>query len=214
MSQHIPNPLLSFQAIDWEAAGKQLVDEEQQAAAKAAAKKAKKLRQKLNKQHLQQEQPASEGSSLQQTPEPTDADGDVHHHALITTSLLTQSCQAAAAPLPPFDSHKSGSFSGQMPTPQPSPAAESLTTAFKQLGTTSAGSAVVQGLSSPASPGSTADQGMDQQVVTLDQRLSSGSDTIEDVDDDEFLQDLFKCPLTKVSRSCSNPTSCHTCLLL
>ena len=45
---------------------------------------------------------------------------------------------------------------------------------------------------------------MDQQDVTLDQRLSSGSDTIEDVDD-EFLQDLFKSPLTKVSTSLQQP---------
>ena len=101
-----------------------------------------------------------------------------------------------------------------MSTSQPSQATDSLATAFEQLGTTSAGSAVVQGPSSSAPPGSTADQAMGQHNVLLDQRLSGGSDTIVDVDNEAFLQDLFMCLLTKVSRSCSNPTSCQNCLLL
>ena len=133
---------------------------------------------------------------------------------LNTTFFPTLSCPGASAPLPPLDSQKSGSCIGQSSTSQPSTATDSLATAFEQLVTTSAGSAVVQGPPSPAPPGSTADQAMGQHNVLLDQRLSGGSNTVVAVDDEAFLQDLFTCPLTKVSRSCSNPTSCHTCLLL
>ena len=47
--------LLQAGTMDWEASGKQSVNEEEQAAAKAAAKQAKKLRHKLNKQPMQQD---------------------------------------------------------------------------------------------------------------------------------------------------------------
>lgn len=75
--------------MDWKASGKQLVNEEQQAAAKAAAEKAKKLRHKLNKQPMQQDHIVGQNSSLQRSPdaEALDAHNDASQYVLNTTPL-------------------------------------------------------------------------------------------------------------------------------
>ena len=196
---------------DWEAAGKQLMDEEQQAATKAAAKKAKKLRQKLNKQPAQQQQPAADESSLQHS-----SDTDPHGNAgdkLQNTSLAHTQPHLLPAPSS-HDSPKSSSEQSSLGQPlQPA----DLVTAMQNLGgpigstaetagiarSTAANSIAGKDLLSFASPSSNAEQGAGQQEVpsTL-QHIPSASTCSESVDDDNFLQELFKCPITKVSRPC------------
>ena len=200
---------------DWEAAGKQLMDEEQQAAAKAAAKKAKKLRQKLNKQPAQQQQPAADESSLQHS-----SDTDAHGNAgdkLQNTSLAHTQPHLLPAP----SSHDSPKFSSEQSSlGQPLQPAD-LVTAMQNLGgpigstaetagstagiarSTAANRIAGKDLLSFASPSSNAEQGAGQQEVpsTL-QHIPSASTCSESVDDDNFLQELFKCPITKVSGHC------------
>lgn len=122
--------------MDWEVAGKQLVEEEQQAAAKAAARKAKRLRQKLNKRPAQQEQPAVESSSLHHgsDAEAPDADDLAPPYVLNTSPLLKQGSLDISHNPSLLDSQKSD----PLRQTSSSQTADSLLTAFQDLGNTAA----------------------------------------------------------------------------
>ena len=197
----ILSELLQVGSLNWEAAGKQLMEEEEQAAAKAAAKKAKKLRQKLNKQPTpgtNQGQTAAQDSSVQHSPDPEAPDADNDASQLLNINvLLTQPSQDAAAAPAPLDSQSTGSSSGQMSHLQPRQADDSMVTAAQSLGSTTAVSIADTALPPSSSPGNVAEYTANKQ-----QPSANGSDSSA-ADDDMFLQDLFTCPLTKVSGYCN-----------
>ena len=201
------------------------MDEEQQAAAKAAAKKAKKLRQKLNKQHLQQEQLAAAESSLQHSPS-ADADADnngsegMHKTSLVQTENLADLVSGPSS----HDYQRVHSSYGRDPPAEPSQAAD-LVAAINCVGFTARAAATTAGAAGSAAGtatnaiagntllsaavSSSTEQGAGQQPLTS-QPLPNSTASSQAVDDDIFLQDLFTCPLTKVSRHCNTVTRCHT----
>ena len=208
---------------DWQAAGKELVDEEQQAAAKAAAKKAKKLRQKLNKQPTQQ-QPADREGSLQYSPSPI-ADNIAGEELQNTRLGHTQPIPDPVSGLSSLDNQPSPSSFEQVAIAQSSQAAD-VTAAMTGLGLTAgtaastAGTAASTAGTAASTAGTITDgnslvsaasssgtkQGPGQQPLKS-QPLPSSSDSSEAMDDDIFLQDLFTCPLTKVSKHCNTEMS-------
>ena len=199
-------------SLDWEAAGNQLLEEEQQAAAKAAAKKAKKLRQKLNKQPTPgtyQGHIAAQDSFGQHKP---DAEApavgiDTSH----PVPLPTEHSKNPAAPVP-LHSQSTNAFSGQASCLQPSQPVDSVVTALSP-GSTPAVSTAHKGLPPSALDNNVAGYKADAREEPLDQQPSAGSSASSEVaDNDMFLQDLFTCPLTKVSGYCNNMTFCCTFL--
>lgn len=159
----------------WRAAGKQLVEAEQQAAAKLAAKKAKKLRQKGKRQPLQQCSPSEADHPL----EPSNTVGQADSSAI--ANYLDQETLSSL---------------------QLSPVAQALSSVAS-----GAASSSPVGMQSSAVPGHSALPNMAQPVV-----MPPSQTCLDDpVDDAAFLQDLFTCPLTKVSYSV---VSKHVCCLV
>ena len=195
--------------MDWEAAGKQLVEEEQQAAAKAAARKAKRLRQKLNKRPAQQEQPAVESSSLHHgsDAEAPDADDLVPPYVLNTSPLLKQRSLDILHNPSLLDSQKSD----PLRQTSSSQTADSLLTASQGLGSTVAVSIAGSALPSSAAPSSIAEQDAGQKAMRLSHQPVRSAN--EAVNDDMFLQDLFRCPLTQVSKHCNKLSQLNKPLL-
>lgn len=185
----------------WEAAGEQLLHEEQQASAKATAKKAKKLRQKTNRQQAQQAAATAASCSLH-----------VHtmaHPAAPPSSIEPESSHDAGVPVSP----PSGLQHQQPFMPCTTPAADAeqpLHHACSKAGRAVEASACCGGAAHQVSEAS-------QQAgfCSLPSNHAQGC-----ADEDKFLQDLFKCPITQVSQSISTRvqpvcgTFRHSCRLL
>ncbi len=164
----------------------ELMEEESQAAAKVAAKKAKKLKQKSKKQQAQQLQ----SSPQEQPPKDTEAELSDSDSALESRSpelipgLGAQ--PAAAVTTPP-----------QSPRSRPAHLQATLTPAkhgvsLDDSGVKSEGNAElsdgvqVNGIADvPAQQGNAGDEGLDPATPSADA-------------DAEFVQALFRCPITKV----------------
>ena len=177
----------------WEAVGRQLVSEEQQAAEKAVSKKAKKLRQKLNKQA----QHAASDSTFADLPgqsvptvncSPGQSVNDVKcssetvsvafalEHEQQDSSLLLQ---AASEGLPPSVALEAGSIASGTP------------------GSTAGSNWQESGL--PVSVAQQAQEAADAEMQPSKQASVHSEEPDNSMDNVSFLQELFRCPITQVS---------------
>ena len=166
----------------WEAAGEQLLNEEQQASAKAAAKKAKKLRQKTNRQQAQQAAATAASCSLHAN--------ITAHPAAPPSSIHPESSHDAGVPVSP----PSGLQHQQSVMPWTKPAADAEQLPHQAC--SEAGRAVEASACCGGAAHQVSEAAEHAGLYSLPNSPTQGC-----ADEDNFLQDLFKCPITQVSQS-------------